>query len=43
VLEEAADVDVARPHRTCRRCWHLLLLKPLSSQSGSDLLLPALR
>jgi hypothetical protein len=32
-----------RAHRTCRRCWHLLLLKPLPSQSGSDLLLPMLR
>jgi hypothetical protein len=32
-----------RAHRTCRRCWRLLLLKPLPSQSGSDLLLPTLR
>jgi hypothetical protein len=43
VLEEAAGRTWPLPHRTCRRCWRLLLLKPLSSQSGSDLLLLTLR
>jgi hypothetical protein len=32
-----------RAHRTCHRRWRQLLLKPLPSQSGSDLSPPTLR